>query len=110
MKENRCVICGQVIPEGIIVCPVCEKHHNDAKNSNAIETIINIDTIDKVKEFCDLCSKCVGDVEVYGGRYIVSGKSIMGLFSLDLTKPLKVEFYGDIPYEVKEGMKKFIVS
>ena len=71
---------------------------------------INIDTVDKVKEFCNLCSKCVGEVSVYSGRYIVSGKSIMGLFSLDLCKAVEVEFYGDIPYEVKEGMKKFIVN
>lgn len=71
---------------------------------------INVNKIDEVKEFCDLCSKCVGEVEVYSGRYIVSGKSIMGLLSLNLTKPLKVEFYGEIPYEVKEAMKKFIVN
>ena len=75
-----------------------------------IEVIININTVNKVKDFCNLCSKCSDDVLVYGGRYIVSGKSIMGIFSLDLTKPLKAEFYGDIPLEVKEGMKEFIVN
>lgn len=72
--------------------------------------IINIDKINDVKEFCNLCLKCIDDVEVHGGRYTVSGKSIMGLFSLDLSLPLEVEFYGNIPYEVKEGMKKFIVN
>lgn len=71
---------------------------------------ISIDTVDKVKEFCNLCSKCVDDVSVYSERYIVSGKSIMGLFSLDLSKTIEVEFYGDIPDEVREGMKKFIVD
>lgn len=110
MGENRCVICGQLIPEGRMICPTCSEQLINSKQYNPIETIVAIDTIDKVKEFCDLCSKCVGEVEVYGGRYIVSGKSIMGMFSLDLTKPLKVEFYGDIPYEVREGMKKFIVD
>lgn len=75
-----------------------------------IEVMIKIDTVDKVKDFCNLCLKCVDDILVYGGRYIVSGKSIMGLFSLDLTKPLKVEFHGDIPDEVREGMKKFIMN
>lgn len=74
------------------------------------EIKVMIETISKVKEFCNLCSKCSEDVTVYGERYIISGKSIMGLFSLDLSKPLKVEFYGDIPYEVREGMKKFIVN
>lgn len=88
-----------------MVCPSCENCH-----ANVIETVVNIDTIDKAKEFCNLCSKCNNEVLVYSGRYIVSGKSIMGLSSLDLSKPLKVEFYGNVPYEVKNGMKKFIVN
>ena len=71
MKENRCVICGQIIPEGVMVCPSCENCH-----ANVIETVVNIDTIDKAKEFCNLCSKCNNEVLVYSGRYIVSGKSI----------------------------------
>lgn len=108
--ENTCVMCGRIIPEGTMVCPICKDDVLNKKETNLIEAVVNIDTVDKVKEFCNLCSKCAGEVSVYGGRYIVSGKSIMGLFSLDLTKPLKVEFYGDIPYEVKEGMKKFIVN
>lgn len=108
--DNTCVMCGAIIPEGRMICPKCEKDDIHRKDSNMIEAIINIDTIDKVKEFYNLCSKCNGDITVYSERYIVSGKSIMGLFSLDLSKPLKVEFYGNIPYDVKEGMKKFIVN
>lgn len=110
MAENRCIVCGCVIPEGIMVCPICNENNINRKEFNMIETIININTIDKIKDFCNLCSKCSDDVLVYGGKYVVSGKSIMGLFSLDLTKSLKAEFYGDIPSEVKEGMKKFIIS
>ena len=60
MKDNRCVVCGLAIPEGMMVCPICEKYNTDTKNSIMIETVVNIDTIDKVKEFCNLCSKCTG--------------------------------------------------
>ena len=74
------------------------------------EITVKIDTVAKVKEFCKLCSKCLEDVSVYGDRYIVSGKSIMGLLSLDLTKPVKVEFNENISTEVEEGMKNFIVN
>lgn len=74
------------------------------------EIKVMIDTIDKVREFCNLCTMCTNDVTVYSDKYIVSGKSIMGLFSLDLSKPVKAEFCGDIPYEVTEGMKSFIVD
>lgn len=73
-----------------------------------IEAIVKLDTFDKVRGFIELTSKCTEDVLVYSGRYIISGKSIMGMYSLDLSKPLKVEFYGEIPYEVREGMEKFI--
>lgn len=101
MRENRCVVCGAIIPEGRMVCPSCE---------NMTEVIINIDTIDKVKEFCNLCSKCTGEVSVRGDIHIVSGKSMMGLLSLNLTKPVTVIFDDDTPYEIREGIKNFIVG
>ena len=108
--KNTCVMCGCVVTKGMMVCPTCKYTTLSRKDFNMIEVIINIDTVDKVREFCSLCSKCNGEVTVYGGRYIVSGKSLMGLFSLDLSKNLKAEFCGDIPNDVKEGMKKFIID
>ena len=75
-----------------------------------IETSIKLTTTTDVSNFVNLCSKCLGEVYVYCGRYIVSGKSLMGLYSLDLSKHIKVEFHGEIPNEVKEGMKKYIVG
>ena len=75
-----------------------------------VETIVKLDTFEKIKEFCRLCSLCQDDVNVYSDRHVVSGKSIMGLYSLDLSQVVKVEFFGDIPKEVKDGMKKFIVN
>ena len=70
---------------------------------------ISLNSIDKVKSFVNDITKFDVDFDLVSGRYVIDAKSIMGLFSLDLSKPLKVEFYGNIPYEVKEGMKKFIV-
>ena len=105
MNENRCVSCGTIIPEGRMVCPMCEAEPQN--DSPIIEMTIKIDTINKVKDFCNLCSKCAGEVDVYSAKYIVSGKSIMGLFSLDLLKDLKVRFYGNVPNEVKEGIKQY---
>ena len=57
-----------------------------------------------VSDFITLTSKCEGDVLVKSGKYVVSGKSMMGLFSLDLSKPLKVEIYGTIPEEVRKAL------
>lgn len=46
-------------------------------------------SIEDVKEFVNTVSKIEGDATLSGGRYIVDAKSIMGIFSLDLTKQLK---------------------
>lgn len=75
-----------------------------------IEVLIKIDTPMGLPDFARICSKCTGDVLVYSGRYMVSGKSFLDLYSLDLSNPLKVEFYGNIPDEVKEEMKKYIIE
>ena len=100
-------MCGEPIPEGRMVCHKCE----DVEPSfNTVKITVLLDKITDIKDFVNLVSKCSDDVTIGSGRFKVDAKSIMGLFSLDLTKLLKVEFYGDIPYEVREGMKKFIVN
>lgn len=58
---------------------------------------IIIDDITKVKEFNNLTFKFPCDIDVVSSRYIVDGKSLMGLFSLDLSKPVDVRF--DNEYE-----------
>ncbi len=107
MVEQRCAMCGVIIPEGRMICPLCE---NMEPSFDTVKIIVKLDKIADISEFVNLASKCSDDVTIGSGRFAVNAKSIMGLYSLDLTKPLHVEFYGDIPYEVKEGMKKFIVG
>lgn len=107
MTEDKCVVCGEYVPEGRMVCQKCE---NGEPSFNTVKITVLLDKIADVKDFVNLVSKCSDDVTVGSGRFAVDAKSIMGLFSLDLTKPLKVEFYGSIPYEVGEGMKKFIID
>ena len=51
-----------------------------------------LNSIDKVKQFVDVTSKVDGDVFLQSGRYIIDAKSIMGIFSIDLTKPLEMSF------------------
>jgi hypothetical protein len=75
-----------------------------------VETKIKLNTTKDVASFVALCSNCVDDVWVYSEKYIVSGKSLTELNVLNLSDTLKVEFCGDIPEEVKTGMKKFIVD
>lgn len=51
-----------------------------------------LNSIDKVKQFVNVTSKVDGDVLLKSGRYIIDAKSIMGIFSIDLTKPLEMSF------------------
>lgn len=53
---------------------------------------VMLNAIDKVKQFVNVTSKVDGDVFLQSGRYIVDAKSIMGIFSIDLTKPLEMSF------------------
>ena len=57
--------------------------------------MIKLDTISDVKNFVNIVSKCDFDVDLISGRYAVETKSIMGIFSLDLAKPVQVEVLGD---------------
>ena len=56
---------------------------------------ITINTIDDVKKFVNTVTKYPYDVDVISGRYAIDAKSIMGLFSLDLSKPLLLRIHSD---------------
>ena len=48
----------------------------------------------QVKDFVNAATKCDFDVDVYYNRYVVDAKSILGVFGLDLTRQLTVEYSG----------------
>ena len=56
---------------------------------------ITLNTINDVKEFVSAVSKCEFDVDLVSGRYVVDAKSIMGIFSLDLSKPIDLNIHAD---------------
>ncbi len=69
--------------------------------------VVNLSTINSVKEFVNYVSRFDFEVDLVSGRYAVDAKSIMGIFSLDLSSPIKVEIRCDDCDEFLEGMKKF---
>ena len=52
------------------------------------EVQISLRTIEEVKEFVQTITMFDGDFELISGKYIVDAKSILGLFSVDLSKPV----------------------
>lgn len=104
-NEDKCVMCGKYIPEGQQVCKDCEERE---PNDDILKVQVLLDKIADVAKFVQLATKCTDDIVVSSGNYRVNGKSLLGLYSLDLSKLVTVEFYGDVPYEVQEGMKEFV--
>lgn len=73
---------------------------------------IQINTIEKVKQFVNIISKYENDAELQSQRYIVDAKSIMGIFSLDLSKNITLvirEGNNDTEKIVKD-LEEFIVK
>ena len=72
---------------------------------------ILINTIDKVKQFVQLVSGFEGDLDLSTGRYTIDAKSIMGIFSLDISKPLDLTIYNDEKAaEYIEQLHDFIIE
>ena len=56
---------------------------------------ISLNSIDKVKSFVNEISKFDNDFDLVSGRYVIDAKSIMGIFSLDLSKPINLNIHAD---------------
>lgn len=57
--------------------------------------MISLNSIDKVKSFVNDISKFNFDFDLVSGRYVIDAKSIMGIFSLDLSKPIDLNIHAD---------------
>ena len=71
---------------------------------------ININTINDVKDFVTIVSRCEYDVDIVSGRYAIDAKSIMGIFSLDLSKELTLNIHRDDCADFLDAIKKYIVK
>lgn len=70
---------------------------------------IKLPLINDIKEFVNIMSRHPYAVEAASGRYKVDAKSIMGLFSLDLSKPIKINAYTNDD-KLKEELSRYLVA
>ena len=69
---------------------------------------INLGSIEKVKSFVNDITKFDSDFDLVSGRYVIDAKSIMGIFSLDLSKPIDLNIHGEKDIDViLETLKKY---
>ena len=75
-------------------------------------TTVNIclDSIDKVKSFVNEITKFDSDFDLISGRYVIDAKSIMGIFSLDLSKPIELTIHNDDAADILATLAPYIVQ
>jgi phosphocarrier protein HPr len=71
---------------------------------------VSLNTINDVKNFVNIVSKYDFEIDLTSGRYVIDAKSIMGIFSLDLSKPIKLDAKCDKDAKFLEEIKPFIVK
>lgn len=70
-----------------------------------------LDSIDKVKGFVNDISRFNTDFDLISGRYAIDAKSIMGIFSLDLSKPIELTIHeSDEIDEILKALQPYVVD
>lgn len=72
-----------------------------------LEKTIILKNFEAVKLFVDIANEKPYDIELLSGKYVVNAKSIMGVFSLDLTKPLVMVAHTDSHAELLRQTAEF---
>ena len=71
---------------------------------------ISLNSIDKVKAFTNDLLHFDSDFDLVSGRYVVDAKSIMGIFSLDLSRPIELQIHSSAANEqVMKVLKPYLV-
>ena len=95
---------------------IAQKGTNDTvslkKGERKMKTVkISLNSIDAVKSFVNTVTKYESDFDLVSGRYVIDAKSIMGIFSLDLSKPIELNIHSEDQFdEIIESLKPYIVA
>ena len=74
------------------------------------KTTVNLQAINDVKDFVNIVMKYDFDIDLVSGRYAVDAKSIMGIFSLDLSKPIELNAHTDDGDKFLKEIDRFIAK
>ena len=98
------------------VYTIAQKGTNDTvslkKGERKMKTVkISLNSIDAVKSFVNTVTKYESDFDLVSGRYVIDAKSIMGIFSLDLSKPIELNIHSEEQLdEIMDNLKQFIIE
>ena len=71
---------------------------------------VSLEKVNNIKSFASAAMRMPCDVDVISGKYKVDGKSLMGLFSLNLSKPVTVEFDENDGHLSEAEMNEFLIA
>ena len=72
---------------------------------------ISLNSIDKVKTFVNLINRFDAEFDLVSGRYVIDAKSIMGIFSLDISKPIDLNSHNaDTLDEILEQLSPYLIT
>lgn len=71
---------------------------------------ILLQSINDTKDFVNLVNRFPYNIDLCSGRYVIDAKSIMGIFSLDISSPVEMVIYDDNPEELLKELDRFIVK
>lgn len=71
--------------------------------------ILKLSLVENVNTFVNIVSRYPFDMDLRAGRHVVDAKSILGIFSLDLSKPITLEIYSDDCDKLLEEIKPFLI-
>lgn len=71
---------------------------------------ISLNSIDKVKSFVNDIAKFDAEFDLVSGRYVIDAKSIMGIFSLDISQPIDLNIHTDgDDTEILNALEPYII-
>lgn len=71
---------------------------------------IALNSINDVKNFVAILTGCPYEADLVSGRYVIDAKSIMGIFSLDLSKPIQMNIHAEDCQDLLDRIKPFIAE
>lgn len=72
--------------------------------------MIKLSLVENVNNFVNIVTRYPFEMDLRAGRHVVDAKSILGIFSLDLSKPITLEIYSDECEALLEEIKPFLVE
>ena len=70
---------------------------------------IKLSLAENVKTFVNIVNKYAFDMDLRSGRHVVDAKSILGIFSLDLSKPITLDVYADDCDDLAKDINQFTI-